>query len=253
MNAIIGFADMMLDGDLPNEQREHAEIVKTSAETLLSLINDILDFSKIEAGRIELENVPFEPERVAHEVCRLIGSDVAAKGVELLCDIGDRVPSEVRGDQFRFRQVLANLLSNASKFTEAGEIELAMDVDRIEEERIMLHVTVRDTGISIPADKLALIFAPFRQADESTTRKHGGTGLGLTICKQTAELLGGDVGPRARRARAAPSISPHGSENRRRAPDKRRCRNFIRQERVPSSTITSGRAKSSRECSLRSA
>ncbi|MFA4947607.1 MAG: PAS domain S-box protein [Candidatus Krumholzibacteriia bacterium] len=193
MNAIIGFADMMLEGDLANEQREHAEIVKMSAETLLSLINDILDFSKIEAGRLELENVPFEPERVAHEVCRLICSDVASKDIELLCDISDQVPSEVRGDPFRFRQVLANLLSNASKFTEAGEIELAMDVEQSEKDRIKLHVTVRDTGISIPGDKLPLIFAPFRQADGSTTRKHGGTGLGLTICKQIANLLGGDV------------------------------------------------------------
>jgi two-component system sensor histidine kinase/response regulator len=193
MNAIIGFADMMLEDDLTNEQREHAEIVKMSAETLLSLINDILDFSKIEAGRLELENVPFEPERIAHEVCRLICSDIASKRIELLCDISDRVPSEVRGDPFRIRQVLANLLSNASKFTETGEIELAMDVEQSEENRIKLHVTVRNTGISIPDDKLSLIFAPFRQADESTTRKHGGTGLGLTICKQTANLLGGDV------------------------------------------------------------
>jgi two-component system, sensor histidine kinase and response regulator len=193
MNAIIGFTDMMLEDDLTNEQREHAEIVKMSAETLLSLINDVLDFSKIEAGRLELENVPFEPERIAHEVCQLICSDIAAKRIELLCDIGDRVPSEVRGDPFRFRQVLANLVGNAAKFTETGEIELAMDVEEIEEERIKLRVTVRDTGISIPGDKLSLIFAPFRQADESTTRKHGGTGLGLTICKQTANLLGGDV------------------------------------------------------------
>jgi two-component system sensor histidine kinase/response regulator len=199
MNAIIGFADMMLEDDLTNEQREHAEIVKMSAETLLSLINDILDFSKIEAGRLELENVPFEPERIAHEVCQLICSDIASKRIELLCDISDRVPSEVRGDPFRIRQVLANLLSNASKFTETGEIELAMDVEQFEENRIKLHVTVRDTGISIPDDQLSLIFAPFRQADESTTRKHGGTGLGLTICKQTANLLGGDVWAESRK------------------------------------------------------
>jgi two-component system sensor histidine kinase/response regulator len=193
MNAIIGFADMMLDGVLTSEQREQAEIVKTSAETLLSLINDILDFSKIEAGRLELENVPFEPERIAHEVCQLVCAVIASKRIELLCDISDGVPREVTGDSFRFRQILANLLSNASKFTEAGEIELAMDVEQFEEKRIKLHTTVRDTGISIPSDKLALIFAPFRQADGSTTRKHGGTGLGLTICKQMANLLGGDV------------------------------------------------------------
>jgi two-component system sensor histidine kinase/response regulator len=118
---------------------------------------------------------------------------IASKGIELLCDISDRVPREVTGDSFRFRQILANLLSNASKFTEAGEIELAMDVEQFEKHRIKLHTTVRDTGISIPSDKLGLIFAPFRQADGSTTRKHGGSGLGLTICKQMANLLGGDV------------------------------------------------------------
>jgi two-component system sensor histidine kinase/response regulator len=193
MNAIIGFTDMMLEDDLTGEQREHAEIVKMSAETLLSLINDVLDFSKIEAGRLDLENVPFEPERIAHEVCQLICSDIASKRIELLCDVSDRVPSEVRGDPFRFRQVLTNLLGNASKFTESGEIELDIDAEQFEDDRVKLHVTVRDTGISIPVDKLALIFAPFRQADESMTRKHGGTGLGLTICKQTANLLGGDV------------------------------------------------------------
>ena len=193
MNAIIGFADMMLDGDLTNEQREHAEIVKMSAETLLSLINDILDFSKIEAGRLELENVPFEPERIAHEVCQLICSDSRVEthraplrhrrpgsfggaGRSVPVPPGPREPPQQRVQVHR-----------------TGEIELAMDVEQFEEDRIKLHVTVRDTGISIPADKLSLIFAPFRQADESTTRKHGGTGLGLTICKQTANLLGGDV------------------------------------------------------------
>ncbi|MCX5753046.1 MAG: PAS domain S-box protein, partial [Candidatus Krumholzibacteria bacterium] len=193
MNAIIGFTDMMMEDDLTNEQREHAEIVKMSADALLSLINDVLDFSKIEAGKLELENVPFEPDRIAHEVCQLICSDIASKRIELLCNIDERVPSEVRGDPFRFRQVLTNLLTNASKFTETGEIELAMNAEQFEEDRFKLHVTVRDTGISIPGDKLSLIFAPFRQADESTTRKHGGTGLGLTICKETANLLGGDV------------------------------------------------------------
>ncbi len=175
MNAIIGFADMMLDGDLTNEQREHAEIVKMSAETLLSLINDILDFSKIEAGRVELETVPFEPERIAHEVCRLICSNIASKDIELLCDIGDRVPSEVRGDPFRFRQVLTNLLSNAAKFTETGEIELAMDVDLVEEHRIMLHVTVRDTGISNSGRQAVAHFRALpagRRIDDEKARGH---------------------------------------------------------------------------------
>ena len=193
MNAIIGFTDMLLDADLAREQRDYASIIKTSADTLLSLINDILDFSKIEAGRLDFEDVPFEPERIAHEVCQLICPQTASKPVELLCDITDRVPATVRGDPFRFRQVLVNLLGNASKFTESGEIELKLDVEQIEHDRLKLHVAVRDTGIGIPQDTQSIIFAPFQQADGSTTRRHGGTGLGLTICKQIATLLGGDI------------------------------------------------------------
>ena len=193
MNAIIGFTDMLLDDDLAGEQRDYAKIIKTSADTLLSLMDDILDFSKIEAGRLEFESVPFEPERIAHEVCQLICPAIAGKGIELLCDVDDRVPAVVTGDPFRLRQVLVNLLGNASKFTETGEIELTIRVDEFESERIKLHAAVRDTGIGIARDKLPIIFAPFRQADGSTTRKHGGTGLGLTICKQIATLLGGDI------------------------------------------------------------
>jgi two-component system sensor histidine kinase/response regulator len=193
MNAIIGFADLLLDVDLTKEQRDYTRIIKTSADTLLALINDILDFSKIEAGRLELESVPFEPELIAHEVCQLFGPTIAEKGIELLCEVGDGVPTLIEGDPFRFRQILVNLLGNASKFTESGEIELGVDVDEIATERVNVHVTVRDTGIGIPRDKLSIIFDPFRQADGSTTRKHGGTGLGLTICKQIAALLGGDI------------------------------------------------------------
>ncbi len=193
MNAIIGFSDMLIDSDLPQEQRDYTKIIKTSADTLLSLIDDILDFSKIEAGRLDLENVPFEPAQIAYEVCQLICPKIAPKGIELLCSIDDRVPPGLRGDPFRFRQILVNLLGNASKFTESGEIELSLGVDGIENDRLKLHVAVRDTGIGIPQDKLSIIFAPFFQADGSTTRKHGGTGLGLTICKQIATLLGGDI------------------------------------------------------------
>jgi len=193
MNAIIGFTGMLLESALTNEQREHAEIIKTSAETLLSLLDDILDFSKIEAGRLELESISFEPERVAREALRLVCPRAADKHLELLCDIGERVPHTAHGDAFRFRQVLVNLLGNASKFTESGEIELGMDVDEETDGRCKLHVKVRDTGIGIPADKLELIFAPFQQADGSTTRRHGGSGLGLTICRQIANLLGGDI------------------------------------------------------------
>jgi two-component system sensor histidine kinase/response regulator len=193
MNAIIGFTDMLLDAEMSDEQRDYMKIIKTSAETLLSLMDDILDFSKIEAGHLDLENVPFEPESIAHEACRLISPKVAPKGIELLCDVAGGVPPVLLGDPFRFRQILVNLLGNASKFTDSGEIELKIDVCEIESDRLKLHVSVRDTGIGIPRDKLSIIFAPFRQADGSTTRKHGGTGLGLTICKQIAALLGGEI------------------------------------------------------------
>lgn len=193
MNAIIGFTDMLLDTGLAGDQRDFARTIKTSADTLLSLIDDILDFSKIEAGRLDFEDVPFEPERVAFEACRLVCPRLASKDLELLCDVDDRVPPVLRGDPFRFRQVLVNLLGNATKFTESGEIELSIDAEEIERERVRLHVAVRDTGIGIAPDKLSIIFAPFQQADGSTTRRYGGTGLGLTISRQIATLLGGDI------------------------------------------------------------
>jgi two-component system sensor histidine kinase/response regulator len=221
MNAIIGFTDMLLDTHLANEQLDFARTIKTSADTLLSLIDDILDFSKIEAGRLEFEDIPFEPERIALEACRLICPQAAEKGIELLCDIGTRVPPIVRGDPFRFRQVLINLLGNASKFTESGEIELVLDVDDEDGDRLKLHAAVRDTGIGIEPDHLKIVFAPFRQADGSTTRKHGGTGLGLTICRQIANLLGGEIRVESEVARGSTfhftawfGKSPDGAERR---------------------------------------
>jgi signal transduction histidine kinase/DNA-binding response OmpR family regulator len=193
LNSVIGFVDLLLDTDLSDSQRDYAMTVKRSGEALLSLINDILDFSKIEAGHLDLECIDFDPEMIAFEACDLVRPRIKEKPVELLCRVDDKLASNVKGDPGRFRQVLLNLVANAVKFTESGEIELSIDVEDRRDGRIMLHVMVRDTGIGIPGEKLAAIFDAFKQADGSTTRKYGGTGLGLSICKNIAELMGGEV------------------------------------------------------------
>jgi signal transduction histidine kinase len=193
MNAVIGFTDMLLDTSLDKDQIDYSRTIKRSGVALLSLINDILDFSKIEAGELDFEDIDFDPELLAYDVCELIRPRVGSKPVEILCRIGDDLPSHVKGDPGRFRQVLTNLMGNASKFTESGEIELSLDVEEEKDDRVKLHAAVRDTGIGIPEDKLFTIFSPFQQVDGSTTRKYGGTGLGLSICKKMSELMGGDV------------------------------------------------------------
>ncbi|NNF98153.1 MAG: response regulator, partial [Desulfobacteraceae bacterium] len=191
MNGVIGFTDLLLDTDLDDVQGDYTMTIKRSGTALLSLINDILDFSKIESGELEFEDIDFDPELLAYDVCELIRPKMGNKPVELLCHIGDHVPSVVRGDPLRFRQVITNLLGNAPKFTEIGEIELAMDVEEEAEDRVKFHITIRDTGIGIPEDKLESVFEPFLQADGSTTRKYGGTGLGLSICRQISQHMGG--------------------------------------------------------------
>ena len=193
MNSVIGFTDMLLDTDLNEDQIDYATTAKRSGEALLSLIDDILDFSKIEAGELDFEEIAFDPELLAHDVCAVTRPRIGLKPIEILCRIGDNLPSYVRGDPGRFRQVLTNFMGNASKFTNSGEIELSLDIEEEEGDRVMLHTTIRDTGIGLPKDKLATIFEPFKQADGSTTRKYGGTGLGLSICKKISELMGGDV------------------------------------------------------------
>ena len=193
MNAVIGFADMMFDTDLDEDQREYTTTIKRGGEILLSLINDVLDFSKIESGDMELEEIEFDPELVVYDICRLISPRIRSKSIEMLCHIGETVPSRIKGDPTRFRQVLTNLMGNALKFTETGEIELKLEVAAEQEDQIEFHVSVRDTGIGISPDKMDLIFKPFHQADESTTRKYGGTGLGLSISKQIVSLWKGDI------------------------------------------------------------
>ncbi|MBW2563281.1 MAG: response regulator [Deltaproteobacteria bacterium] len=193
MNAVLGFSDMLLDTDLNEEQSDYVATVKRSGESLLSLINDILDFSKIEAGQLDFEEIEFDPELLAYDVCELIRPKIESKPIEVLCRIGDNVPAMLEGDPTRYRQVLTNLMGNAPKFTESGEIELFLEVEDEDEDRVLIHARIRDTGIGIPEDKLATIFEPFQQADGSTTRKYGGTGLGLSICKKISGLMEGDV------------------------------------------------------------
>jgi len=193
MNGIIGFTDMLLDTKLDDEQVEFARTIKRSADALLALINDILDFSKVEAGKLDLECIEFDPEITAQDVCDLIRPRVVGLPIEVLCRIDNTLPANVLGDPGRYRQVLVNLMGNAAKFTEEGELELAVMVEDEDDEQLTLHATVRDTGIGIVENKLESIFEAFKQADGSTTREYGGTGLGLSICRRIAALMGGHV------------------------------------------------------------
>ncbi|MCD6569680.1 MAG: response regulator [Deltaproteobacteria bacterium] len=193
MNAVIGFADMLFDTKLDEDQVDYVSTIKRSGDSLLSLINDILDFSKVESRQLEFEEIAFDPELLAYDVCELIRPKVESRPIEVLCHIGDRLPSLVKGDPARFRQVLTNLMGNASKFIDSGEIELSLDIEEEDDHRVKLHAKVRDTGIGIPKNKLSTIFTPFQQVDSSTTRKYGGTGLGLSICKKVSGLMDGDV------------------------------------------------------------
>ncbi len=193
MNAIIGFSDFLLDTDLDKSQIEYSRIIKSSGNALLSVINDILDFSKIESAEMDFEEIDFDPEILIYDVCELIRPRIGSNPIEIICHIGDELPAFVKGDPGRFRQVITNLMGNASKFTAKGEIELSLDVEAEKADRVKLHAQVRDTGIGIPKDKLKTIFEAFHQADSSTTRRYGGTGLGLSICKKISNLMDGDV------------------------------------------------------------
>jgi two-component system sensor histidine kinase/response regulator len=193
MNGVIGFTDLLLETILDEVQVDYTQTIKRSGEALLSLINDILDFSKIESGELEFECIDFDPELLAYDVCELVRPKIGDNPIELLCSIDDDVPALVKGDPLRFRQVITNLLGNAPKFTERGEIGLSISIDEETDEKVKLHAKISDTGIGIPRDEIESIFEPFQQADGSTTRRYGGTGLGLSICKQLANLMAGDA------------------------------------------------------------
>ncbi len=196
LNHIIGFTELVADGSLGElnpAQKTTLDDTLQSSRHLLSLINDILDFSKIEADQLSLESIDFDPEMTVYHVCDLIRPQVLKKPIEILCRVGRDVPGFVKGDPGRFRQVLINLMSNAAKFTDTGEIELGLNVEKEDAARVKLHATVRDSGAAIPKDKLKSIFEVFEQGDTSTTRRYGGTGLGLSICRRIAKLMKGKV------------------------------------------------------------
>jgi signal transduction histidine kinase/CheY-like chemotaxis protein len=193
MSTITGFAELLAESGLNDAQSEYVSAIAKSGEHLILLLNDILDFSKIEAGELELEAVAFDPEAIVYEACDNLGVRLGHKPLDLACRFDGRLPAALIGDPHRFRQVVTNLVENAFKFTPGGEIEVALAVADETESRLQLHLTVRDTGIGIPAGKLEEIFNPFQQADGSTTRRYGGTGLGLSICTQIAQRLDGKV------------------------------------------------------------
>ncbi len=193
MNGVMGMTELVLDTDLTVEQRDYLNTVKTSADSMLSVINDILDFSKIEAGRLELDPVAFNIRDLVEETARALALRAHEKGLEVTCDVPPEVPEYVVGDVTRIRQVMVNLVGNAIKFTQQGEVELEVTLKSQTADRLCLQFSVRDTGIGIPQDKQKMIFDAFSQADGSTTRKFGGTGLGLTISARLVEAMGGKL------------------------------------------------------------
>jgi signal transduction histidine kinase/ActR/RegA family two-component response regulator len=194
MNGVIGMTDLALETNLTAEQRDYLDTIKASARSLLTVINDILDSSKMEAGKLRLECVEFDLRREAREASSMFVIEAGKKGLQFTLDVHPDVPARVVGDPVRLRQILTNLLGNALKFTEAGEIGLHVDCSRGPgDSEVILHCCVSDTGIGIPAEKHSLIMESFTQADASTTRRFGGTGLGLTISRRLAELMGGKL------------------------------------------------------------
>ena len=193
LNGVIGMTELALDTELNDEQRDYLQTARSSAETLLSVINDVLDFSKIEAGRLDLDRTTFELRAELETALKTVALRAHQKNLELICDVQADVPDALIGDPVRFKQVVVNLVNNAIKFTNTGEIVVRSSVKERGEAEVVLHLEVQDTGIGIAQGKLGSIFEAFTQADNSTTRRFGGTGLGLTICKRLVNMMDGEI------------------------------------------------------------
>lgn len=193
MNGVVGMTDLLMSTRLDHNQRDYAQTIKSSADALLIILDDVLDFSKIEAGRVELERTAFDPGYLIEDVAGLMATQTRAQHLELIVSLDPDLPTQLRGDPHRLRQMVTNLLSNAIKFTEKGEVMVHAQA-RTEDDRTLLTIEVRDTGVGIDDAQQALLFQRFTQADSSTTRKYGGTGLGLAIVRGLADAMGGRVG-----------------------------------------------------------
>ena len=193
MNGVLGFLELLRGEQLTERQRSYVEMALTSGETLLQLINDILDFSKIEAGKLMMAETELDLQRLVEEIVEFFGAQAAAKGIELASSIDAGVPVALRGDPVRLRQVLVNLLGNALKFTDRGEVTLHVLREAEEAGTVLLRFEVRDTGVGIPPEALPRIFHAFSQGDGSTTRRYGGTGLGLAIARELVQMMGGEI------------------------------------------------------------